>query len=334
MKITILPARYGDSILFEPSDNDKKFLVDCGFKQTYRRELKPLTSEVDFIILTHVDEDHINGIFPLLEDYPEKFGLAKVYINTPESYTASDQDSDEISIRQGITVEQLLVEKSIPYQSLLQGDRINIQNDIWLEIISPTSEDVDYFNSIYGTVQAALESETEISINEQIEDMEDLSHRKDSFKKKKEDFVNTASIAFILKFKNKNLLFLGDSHPETITEYLKKQGNSPKNKYVFDYVKLSHHGSITSISNEFISLIKCNKFIISTNGGKSKSRHPSRELIAKLALNIERTEGDTLTFLFNYPIEDITNRNGELATQEEMALYRIVFQNCLEIHLQ
>lgn len=334
MKITILPARYGDSILFELENNDKKFLVDCGFKQTYSRELKKLTSEVDFIILTHVDEDHINGVFPLLEDYPKKFSLEKVYINTPESYAAPATNSGEISIRQAITIEQLLLDKSIPYHSLLQGDRVIIQDDIWLEIISPTSEDMNYFNSMYRTVKADWIAEIEISINEKIENMETLSQKKDSFKTKKADFVNAASIAFILKFKNKKLLFLGDAHPETITEYLKKEGYSTQNKYVFDYIKLSHHGSITSISNEFISLITCNKFIFSTNGGKSKSRHPSRELIAKLALNIERAEAETLTFLFNYPVEEITNRNGVLATQEEMALYRIEFENCLEIHLQ
>ena len=321
LKITNIQANCGDSFLIEDTDDPVKLLLDCGYKLTYQHNIKQLTSSVDYLILTHSDEDHIHGSIPLIEDTPHKFTVGNVFVNVPSSYDVRAEYGD-ISIRQAITLENLLNEKRLPYQSLLAGESVGISKNINLEIISPLQEDVEYFIGKYNEVKTHFIADS-ISKATSAMSMEDLAKRKDSYKSKKSDFTNAASIAFILKYKDMRLLFLGDAHPTVITDYLEAKGISEYQKYSFDYIKLSHHGSITSISQKFISMVSCSNYIISTNGGKSRSLHPSRETLAKLALNGDRNGSEAINFFFNYPVDEIIARNGPLVTLEEKLKYKI-----------
>lgn len=321
LRITNIQANSGDSFLIEDTIAPQVLLVDCGFKLTYHQKIKPLTSSVNHLILTHSDEDHIHGAIPLLEDTPSHFNIGKVYVNVPSSYKVG-ADSGNISIHQAITLENLLINKDISFQSLLAGQTLNISDNISLEILSPSQDTLEYFISKYKDIKG-YSSPDPISQNKVYTSLEVLAEKKDSYKSKKSDFTNAASIAFILKYKDYNLLFLGDAHPTVITDYLENKGFSDTKKIPFDYIKLSHHGSITSISNKLISMICCSNYIVSTNGGKSRSFHPSRETFAKLVLNVDRNGSEEINFYFNYPIEDITARNGVLISLEEKLKYKI-----------
>lgn len=315
LKVTNIQANCGDCFLIEDTETLQNLLVDCGFKLTYQQKIKHLTSCVDHLILTHSDEDHIHGAIPLIQDTPSRFKVGKVYVNVPSSYEVG-ADSGDISIHQAITLENLLNGKDIYFQSLIAGETIKISENISLEIISPAQEDLEYFIKKYKDVKRASTPDL-ISQTNAFIPFEELAEKKDSYKSKKSDFTNAVSIAFILKYKNYHLLFLGDAHPAVITDYLEAKGYSENKKHPFDYIKLSHHGSITSISKKLISMIRCSNFIVSTNGGKSRSLHPSRETLAKLALNVDRNSSENINFYFNYPIEDIIARNGILISSEE-----------------
>ena len=72
--IHFLPAKAGDCFLLE---NERKacILIDCGYRSTYQNELKPLLERlakdgcrISLMIITHIDEDHLEGAIALLED--------------------------------------------------------------------------------------------------------------------------------------------------------------------------------------------------------------------------------------------------------------------------
>jgi hypothetical protein len=333
--ITSFEAKYGDSFLIEESDSGIRFLVDCGFKLTYNHHIKKKISSADFIILTHSDEDHINGAFPLLNDFPETFHLNKVYVNSPESIPVTST-SGPVSIRQARDLVSLLKIKNMPFEGLIQGQTIKVSNDTFLEIISPSQIELDYYYDKYCEQANPLQSnltDIPISLTAVVTSAIELSKLPDSFCKKTDDIANASSIAFVLHYRDKKVLFLGDSHPEVIFSYLVSQNFSSTNKAVFDYVKLSHHGSSKSISKELLSLISCNNFIISTNGGKARSKHPNVETIAKLAICIDRNGNDEINFYFNYSLSSIEARNGPLLTIEERQLYKINYLEQNEIRL-
>lgn len=122
---------------------------------------------------------------------------------------------------------------------------------------------------------------------------------------------NCSSISFVMEYKGKKLLFLGDSNPNdiynSITEIYKCDEN---NKVYFDAIKISHHGSAGNTTEKLMSIIDSQKFIISTNG-RGKHKHPSISTIAKIVCrdidfvcgNIDNKYGDgdvVRELIFNY----------------------------------
>lgn len=75
------------------------------------------------------------------------------------------------------------------------------------------------------------------------------------------------------------MLFLGDSHDEIIVENLRKLGFNEEKKLELELVKISHHGSHYNTSPEFLSLIKSERYVISTNGSKGL---PNKRTIARI----------------------------------------------------
>lgn len=110
--------------------------------------------------------------------------------------------------------------------------------------------------------------------------------------------TNGSSIAFVLKVDEKRVLFLGDAHAETIVDSLMElygKGNAP---FWFDAVKLSHHGSYNNNSPELLKLVRCNNWLISTNG--DKYNHPDLPTLAHIIANGNNHEP---RLYFNYNIE-------------------------------
>jgi beta-lactamase superfamily II metal-dependent hydrolase len=333
--ITSFEAKYGDAFLIEDSASGIKFLVDCGFKLTYKQHIKKKTNSANFIILTHSDEDHINGAFPLINDYPKNFFLKKVYVNSPESIPVP-RSNGSISIRQAKDLVNYLQGKELPFEGLIQGQTIEVSNELSLEIISPTQAELDsYYEKYNAQVDTSVLNikETEISLSTASKSIMEWAKQPDSYLKKSDDIANASSIAFVLNFRDKKVLFLADSHPEVISDYLLKQGFNSKQKAKFDFIKLSHHGSAKSISKQLLNMISCNNFIISTNGGKAKSKHPSVETIAKLAILVDRNGSNEINFYFNHSILSIETRNGSLLSTEERLLYKINYIEQNEIRL-
>ncbi|WP_145328657.1 Zn-dependent hydrolase [Paenibacillus xylanexedens] len=136
--------------------------------------------------------------------------------------------------------------------------------------------------------------------------------------------VNGSSIAFILEFQNKKVLFLADSHPDIIVENLKKIMLKEKiEKIHFDAVKISHHGSKHNTSNELLEIIDTDKYIFSTNGRGKGFVHPDIETVLKI-ITVKTDRKKTL--IFNYKpvhIFQIINNNDLI----EKYNYEIIHMN-------
>ena len=327
--IKSLKANHGDCFLFKDIESDITFIIDCGLKITYKHQIFKSTEKADFIILTHIDEDHILGAMPLLEDVPTRFSLQKVYLNSSDQIPFLESHGN-ISVKQAKTVENLLIQKGIPVSTLIQGEKLNITKDLFLEIISPTKDDLIMLHQ-KKFQQGSADRDIEISINSDKHDFSHLISKKDEFLSIGSDIVNACSIAFILHYKQKKLLYLSDAHPEVIASYLESLGHTSNNRLVVDIVKLSHHGSSKSISNRLLNLISCSNYWISTNGGKAKAKHPSPTTLAKIAVICSRNGSESITFYFNYSISGIESRNGSLMNDDDKNKYNIMFSEINEV---
>ena len=231
----------------------------------------------------------------------------------------------EVTIDEGLNLASLLYKYKYSWNLAFEGKAITKQNqvivvspDISIRVISPN---IRKLNKLAKKWKERLESEKynftlnedelfddafeffmlysdhdseiqEISGNDDVSTYEELLQ----IKGKDNSLTNGSSIAFIIEYRDKQLLFLGDAHEDIIYEellYLKNSGY----KLDFEIVKVSHHGSNNNISNRMLEIISSKRFLISTNGKRS---HPDITTIAKITASSENIE-----IIVNYPHEKI-----------------------------
>jgi len=133
---------------------------------------------------------------------------------------------------------------------------------------------------------------------------------------KKDNAVgNGSSIAFVLEFENKKVLFLGDAHAEVVIDSLKSIYGSAESIF-FDAVKVSHHGSFNNNGPELYKLIDSNTFLFSTNGKHPTHKHPD---LATICCIIDRPLNHGITnrqLIFNYELEHLNEFMNKDLQQE------------------
>jgi beta-lactamase superfamily II metal-dependent hydrolase len=343
-KLKILKAHHGDAIIIETYDFEKnKFiiLIDGGPNQTFKTALVPQLAKykkIDLIILTHIDHDHIGGLLQyFLSSHGKKHQIDKLLINSPNLKKVRSNGT-QISMGEGMELEKLIFEKypNIEVISNITSDNemnLNLPKGINIKILSPNDKARDELISNWPEIDLKKNDNIQVSSEQIISkyfdiDFTELAKKEVPEKKIKRDFANASSIAFALKTNDFHGLFLGDSHASIVTESIISKYSAIPVKY--DIVKLSHHGSKYNISNEFLDTIQSEKFIISTNGGQGKSKHPDRQTIAKVVCHKNMQDGKNL-FYFNYPLSTIERKTGKLFKPEEVKLFN--YQEINEIIL-
>jgi hypothetical protein len=194
------------------------------------------------------------------------------------------------SIAQGVAFDDVLDQAGVgPRELRLAGQMIKFRHGE-IQILSPEE----------GQLRALLtkwekekpDSLTSAHSNDYRSSLVELL-QKDKFEEDK-SVHNASSIAFLISSGDAKALFLGDSFPSTICTSLRKLGYSEENPLQVGACKVSHHGSKGNTSAELLSLVKCDRFIISTDG----SRHglPNKVTLARIMDLAPQSK-----ILFNYP---------------------------------
>jgi len=334
-EIKILKADHGDSILIKSYDvqrNEFTILIDGGTVDTFASNLKKELQKlykINLLVLTHIDSDHIGGINKFLKsDLFDKIEIEKFWINCANLIRFGN--GGKISYSDGKTLEETLIEKKIPSEKwsekIISLNQYDIRG-IKFQILSPTPEILDELFLKWPTLSNAHShqlSSIKISNNSTIHKKSLLELAKQKFipsKSIKNDIANSSSIAFILTTFDCAILLLGDSRPEIILQSLLDLGyNNTDNKLKVDYVKISHHGSKNNTSCELLDLIDCDNFIISTNGGISSSKHPNREVLARIIHHPSRNYNKKRNIYFNYSKERILTRCGKIFDDKDLEI--------------
>lgn len=311
--IRILPAFNGDSIVVTYTDKDsipRNIWIDGGTPAAYQKFIKKafmdLNSNIDLMVVTHIDDDHIGGIKKIFEDKNlDKSKIKKVWFNSGgllNHYFGEDEDKK----RAVKIVPGNIVDMSVNQGNSLESQLDNLQ-DVWVKKILKAGDVVDVHGckvtvlspdeSGLSRLNQTWETETDIRV-----EMSASQH--DDFKTDISELIqrpftedtgipNGSSIALLIETGGVKGLLLGDAYPSVVAASLRKMGYSKRKKLKPDFVKVSHHGSKRNTSPELLELIRCQKFIISTNG--LKHGLPDKESFARI---IHSNKGCSL--LFNY----------------------------------
>lgn len=121
---TFLDVGQGDSILIETPDGSK-VLIDGGPGDEVLSELAEvlgyINSDLDYVIVTHADADHFNGIFEVAKHYSPK----AYYINIPSENKK--------------TLEKWWQEENVAF---VQGDKL-VLGSVNIEVLWPETQDLE-----------------------------------------------------------------------------------------------------------------------------------------------------------------------------------------------
>jgi hypothetical protein len=117
--------------------------------------------------------------------------------------------------------------------------------------------------------------------------------------------ANGSSISFILEIGSIRVLLAADAHATTLAATLRQfAADRGLHKVPFDCIKLPHHGSMSNVSADWLSLVDCEHWLISTNG--AVFGHPDIETAQLVAAQSKRAP----KFYCNY-LSDTTQRLGQ-----------------------
>lgn len=220
LKIYFIDVGQGDSTLIVTPKN-KKILIDGGEGKTnvlFQYLLDRRINKIDYIIISHFDSDHCNGLIEIIE---------KMRV---ENIVMSKQSKESEEYKKNL---EIIKQKNIKVSSVKAEDKIIIEKNLYTKILNP-AEKFEF-----------------------------------------QDLNNNAIVAKLV-YKNFSMLFTGDI--EKAEENLAKKY---KNELKSTILKVAHHGSKTSTSEEFLKYVEPQIALIGV-GENNKFGHPNQITIEKL----------------------------------------------------
>ncbi len=281
----------GESILVTI---DKKFtiLVDAGNRHPFIREfsrLKIPVPKLDMLIITHIDRDHIGGAISLLKDKEQLANIKYIIFNEPDNSRlfGSPMYDYNVSGKDGDSLLNLLKDTEIKHFWRVHTCSHNVEAELSklvprtsFKILSPDLSALNELLSVWKPEH--YKENNSVSgrvISAPIGSISDLAKAK---VKMDDSIPNKSSIAFLVEHEYMKFLLLGDAHIDVVCRSLRDLGYSENHPLQVEFVKLSHHGSCRNMSDEFLSLVRADKYIAVSQ--RAKGSLPDKKTIAMIAL--------------------------------------------------
>lgn len=268
LKVYFIDIGQGDCIFIELPDG-KNMLIDTGEKRNagkakidkYLRDEKGNKVTIDYCVATHPDSDHI-GLMPYVY---EQYDVLKSY----RPYVYSENKSAS----------------ALPYE-LNKGIKIKNSSNIYYDYITNVNaeqtyweffkDDSDFSNGFTGK-DGEIYEYTVNFVMPYADNLNDYQYF---------TTPNDFSAVIMLEYADRKILFTGDIEYETGKKgaeqsFIREFSTSNSAMVDCDVLKVAHHGSDSSTSPEFLSLVKPEYSVISC-GLSNKHRHPLKSTLDNL----------------------------------------------------
>ena len=302
-RLDVLDAGHGDCLWVEYGevDSPRRILIDGGTKGTFKR-LKPRLEAVrgsepshELLIVTHVDEDHIRGILPVLEDPALAKQFESVWFNGRHHLTAAAGEED-LHGGHGELLSTAIDSQGLPWNAAFKGGpamrdqagrpvTVELAGGARVTVLTPGAGELaalipDWDAAVVrsGIHPAQPQPQDEAADGEEsfvVLDMEALTQPDSAVDTAP---ANGSSISVLVEFEGKRMLLAADAHPGSLISGIK--GLDLPVPLEVDLFKLPHHGSRFNVTDDLLNVVSPRTVVISTNG--KKHHHPNPEAIARV----------------------------------------------------
>ncbi|RXZ77199.1 ComEC family competence protein [Paenibacillaceae bacterium] len=229
-----------------------------------RKVLVPLlkkrgVKQIDMLVITHLDQDHVGGLKAVLQSIPVRRIL----------WNGSLKPSGEM-----LETLQLALNRSIPIYAACAGQRWQMEREVSLQVLwpqSPQGESCTDSTKMVNAIDGAQSAETAI---ETVKDQ------------------NNRSVVFLIELYGKRLLMTGDIEAAAERGLIRSLARDTLLNEGLDYadgtrqesislLKVAHHGSRTSTTDEWLNYWKPDAALISA-GRFNHYGHPHPTVVERL----------------------------------------------------
>ena len=328
-----LEARHGDALLLHYGTNadPKLIVIDGGPGTVWANSLRPRLEqlkakrspsdplELRMVMVSHIDDDHINGILGLtdflidLDDDGDEMPFdidtlwhnsfdaiikkAKVQSAAFDSVSAAAANADGGVPSLGLDESAAALAASVPQGRRLRDNSTKLDLDVnrpFKELVAcpPTAKKVVKIgDGLTFTVLGPNE--------ERLDKLE--ADWKAKLKKKKNpkaaelqqlaaDFIddsvyNLSSIVVLAELGDKTMLLTGDARGDDIIKAARRTKLIKGDRLHVDILKVPHHGSDRNVSTEFFRVITADHYVISANGEFGNPDVPTLQMLTEARAN-------------------------------------------------
>lgn len=353
--LDVIRARKGDCLLlhYGSKGDPRLMIIDGGPKAVYAPHLKPRLEQVkearglgkkeplvvDLLMVSHIDDDHIQGILDLTRDliqdnrqfaqvlsfwhnsfddiigeipneltasFKKQFGAASMSGDSSDDMTL-DIDKDE-----EVIVSSLKVLASVQQGAQLRSNVVNkLQAELNVDfgggliLAREGAQPIELDGGIKFTVAGPMEPELKKLYDDHQKWLKNLENEGKSPEDVLSAYVdksvpNLSSVVVLAEAGGKRILLTGDARGDKILKGLEMVGLLEEGGTInVDVLKVPHHGSSNNLNPNFFERIIADHYVFSGNGEHGNPERESLEMLHKAR------GGDGYTIYLTYPVKEI-----------------------------
>lgn len=346
LSLDVRRARKGDCLIlhYGSKDDPGLVLIDGGPGQVYKPQLKPRLAQirkarrlgsdeslpVDLMMVSHIDDDHINGILELTNELvvakdsqqPLPLRVRSFWHNTFDDIIGNKPDELLASVTasfgaaslsgepdtEGLNPDAAQVLASVGQGFRLRDDarklKLRVNPEFKGKLVMAAKKSVSIGKGLKFTVAGPMQPE-----------LVALQKEHDAFLKKKKEkkdtkaalasftdtsVPNLSSLVLVAQVGKKRVLLTGDARGDKILQGLELVGLLKKGGEMHvDILKMPHHGSDRNTDPIFFRRITADHYVFSGNG---EHGNPER---ATLQMLLDESGDRDFTIHLTYPIDEI-----------------------------
>ena len=254
---------------------------------------------LEAIVITHYDDDHIQGIVALLQTQPPWLEVVDIWFNGRKHI----QSSDILGTKDADTLTALIERAGHPWNAAFASSRISNSKSAPVElpggllvwIVSPDDQRLlelanTWTDVVPPTDDSGPPQASDLLGRSDVWPLLPFPQFRDTPFSPDTSVPNGSSIGLMLEYDGKRALLTADAFASVVTDALLSHWPPP---VVVDLLKVSHHGSKGNTDIALLRALKCSRYLISTNG--KKYAHPDQALVARIIVEHPGAE-----IIFNY----------------------------------